>query len=249
MRDLFPMMLDRPETPNVAGSVAYCILAFWSLPFILLLFMMDSFQRPTALCWSEIAYHIINFIVAVAIFRPYLAESFLNVQADLKNVMYVSLTAAGMMCAVILFYLIAYMIVGSEDLYLAALGTLPITEMDLFTLTSDVIRLIPLYGTLCMSILVPVSTSCLYYATAFAPACCKKTWLGYVVVAVFIAIPRIFNAVTFWDPGEQFRLYLMQLPMHLFACWAYQKADTVWAPIFSLSATNILSCLVIHYLF
>lgn len=249
MRKLFPMMIDRPETPHIISSVFYCILAFWTLPFLLLLFMQGSFHNPVTLAWGDIAYHIINFIMALVIFRNYLAESFLNVQADLKHVLTYALTAAALMCTLMMIFMLGYLSTGAEILSLAAFSTLPIAEVELFVLSSEVIYQVPLWGTLCMVILTPVSISCLYYATAFAPGSCNKPWLGYLLVALILAFPRVCNAVTYWDPMEELQLYLIQLPLHLFACWSYQQADTVWAPIISLSVTNLAAILFLFLLF
>ncbi len=249
MRKLFPSMIDRPENANIICGIFYCILAFWTLPFLLLLFMQGSFRNPVTLSWGDIAYHIINFIIALTIFRHYLAESFINVQADFKNILTVALVAGSMMCLLMLIYMIGYLVTGSELLGLAAFGTLPVAEVELFVLSSEIIRQVPLFGILCMTILTPVSISCLFYATAFAPAACNKPWLGYLLVAVILAFPRVCNAVTYWTPTEELLLYLIQLPLHLLACWSYQKADTIWAPIISLSITNLAASLLHLLLF
>lgn len=249
MDKMFPTMIDRPENPNIISSIFYCLLAFWTLPFLLLLFMQGSFQNPVTLAWGDIAYHIINFLMALVIYRNYLAESFLNVQADFKQVLTYALIAAALMCTVMMTYLLGYLATGMDLLSLAAFGTLPIAEVELFVLSSEVIHQVPLFGTLCMTILTPVSISCLYYATAFAPGSCSKPWLGYVLVALILAFPRVCNAVTYWNPAEELQLYLIQLPLHLFACWSYQKADTVWAPVISLSITNLAASLFLRLLF
>ena len=249
MRKLFPMMIDRPENGNIICGIFYCILAFWTMPFLLLLFMQGSFDNPVTLSWGDIAYHIINFIVCLAIFRQYLAESFLNVQADFKNILTISLVAGSMMCLLMLVYIIGYYVTGIPFLGLAAFGTLPVAEVELFVLSSEIVRQVPVFGIICMSVLVPISISCLFYATAFAPAACNRPWLGYLLVALILAFPRVCNAVTYWVPMEQLHLYLIQLPLHLLACWAYQKADTVWAPILCLSITNLAASLLQLLLF
>ena len=153
------------------------------------------------------------------------------------------------MSLLMLIYIIGYYVTGIPFLGLAAFGTLPVAEVELFVLSSEIIRQVPLFGILCMTILTPVSISCLFYATAFAPAACNRPWLGYLLVAVILAFPRVCNAVTYWNPTEELQLYLIQLPLHLLACWAYQKADTVWGPIICLSITNLAAALLHLLLF
>lgn len=249
MKQLFPTMIDRPEKPMVICGIFYCLIAFWTLPFLLLLFMEGSRDNYAALAWGNMGYHIINFIVAICIFRRYLAESFINVQADFKNILTVSLIAGSVMCLIMFLHIIGYFFLGSELMWMAAFGTLPLTEVELFLLSSDVVRQVPIPGLVCMTVLTPISISCLFYSTAFAPAACDRPWLGYLLVALMVAFPRICNGMTHWVASQQVTLYFLQLPLHLLACWSYQKADTIWAPIICLSITNLFSAILQLLLF
>lgn len=241
MQDHFPTMLERPETGTIIGAMFYSILAFFSLPFILLLFMQGSFGDDMVTGIMEIVYHVINFSVAVYIFREYLMDSFDLVRDDRKMFMKtVSMSAA------LIFFLacVLHALFGFSGniLQLSAYGTLPLAEMELFTLSSNLIVINPIWGTLCMVVLAPVTVSCLYYAPVFAPICCKKPWLAYLVTALFLAFPRYCNASTYWDPTQEWILYLTQLPLHMIACWSYQKTDSVWAPIATHALVNLLAC-------
>ena len=44
------------------------------------------------------------------------------------------------------------------------------------------------------------------------------------------------------EGGYMLQIYLMQLPIHLLACWSYHKADTIWAPIATHAIVNLLTC-------
>lgn len=244
MESKFPTMLERPESGQIGASLFYSILAFFSLPFILLLFMQGSFGNEQVTGIVEIVYHVINFLVAVCIYRAYMVESFELVRDDRKGFMRtVSFSAALILfIACVLHALFGY----SEGLLsLSAYGTLPLAEMELFTLSSNLILINPIWGTVCMVILAPVTVSCLYYAAVFAPICCKKPWLAYLVMALFIAFPRYCNAATFWDPATEWTLFFTQLPLHLIACWSYQKTDSIWAPILTHMIVNTVSCVLI----
>lgn len=59
------------------------------------------------------------------------------------------------------------------------------------------------------------------------------------MMAIILAVPRAMNALTFWPLDQEVLLYLAQLPLHMIACYAYQKADTVWAPIAVHTAANL----------
>lgn len=252
MRELFPVMNDRPETPTVMAGFVYAILSFWTFPFLLLLLINDSLNNSTAVSWCEIAYHGINFVVVISLFRSYLADSFFNVEMNLKPFLRTMAVSVGLMIALVAGALAVYAISGSFAAYSLAFNTLPIAEMELFAMSGNLVYYNPIFGTICLVLIVPFTISLIYYATGFAPACNKHPLRGYLIVALVIAIPRILNAVTFWDPAEELTLYLSQLPFHLIACWAYQKTDTVWAPIFTHMAANLLASILIlllQYLF
>lgn len=131
----------------------------------------------------------------------------------------------------------------------AVLFSLPIVELDVFAFPRDLVQDVPLWGTLCTVLLTPVTTACLFYATGFAPTANRKPWLAYLVVALVLLFPRACNAFNFDSLSIELILYLAQLPIHWAACWAYQKTDTVWAPIFTLSCANLLYCLAVILLF
>jgi membrane protease YdiL (CAAX protease family) len=126
-----------------------------------------------------------------------------------------------------------------------AYGMLPLTEVDLFILPCDVVATYPLLGTLCMGFVTPITISCLLYGSVFAPICYKRPVLAYVAMAAYLAFPRFCNAATFWDPATEWTLYFTQLPLHMIACWSYQKADSIWAPVLTHMIVNFFSALLI----
>ena len=195
-------MLDRPETPRIVIGLMYCFLAFFSLPFFMLLLMQGGFEDEGIISGIEIAYHVINFLVAIWIFKDYLKESFLNVRIDTKGFFKTVGTCVTLMITFAFFMFRLFLLQGDELMAMAAFGILPLAEVDLFTLSSYVIIMNPIFGTVCMVVLVPFSISCLYYATSFAPVCCSRPWLAYLVVAVVIAFPRVCNGLTYWLPME-----------------------------------------------
>lgn len=245
MRKLFPVMTDRPETPYVILGYIFAILCFWTLPFLMMVFVHDSLHKTSAVTWGEIIYHVVNFSAVIYLFRGYLAESFFNVDYKPKAFIAVTATCAGLMIGLAIIAFLLYYFTGVPIAFAIVTGSLPLAEMELFMYSGNLIYESPVWGTICMVLIVPFTTSLIYYATGFAPTCNKRPWLAYLVVSLFIAVPRIMNAVTFWDPAEELTLYLAQLPFHLIACWGYEKSDTVWAPIFAHMAFNLLSSILI----
>lgn len=237
--------LDAPERSHIMAGALYAVLCFFSLPFILLLFSIGLDYDAKVISWFEIAFHVLNVIVVGSLFWEYLSDSLLNAQMHKDQFISVVAIAVGLMLGVGLLWHFLMLFAGMDILVLAGFGTIPLSEMDVFTLSADVVLGNKIFGTLCMVLLVPVTTCCLYYAIGFVPAYNVRPWLGYLVLAAAVAFPRVCNALTYWDPVQELVLYLAQLPVHLIACWAYKKIDSIWAPITAIGITNLISSLLL----
>ena len=84
----------------------------------------------------------------------------------------------------------------------------------------------------------------LFYTVGFAPMCCRKPWLGYLMVTVLLLLPPAFDILWRGNGEYVITVFLLQLPMHLIACWAYQMADSVWAPLVTLASFNLITSLI-----
>ena len=249
MENKLPQFLDCPEKQIVITSLIYSFVCFFSFPFLLLLTSIGLHEDLSALSWIEIVFHVFNFLVVIKLFREYLTDSLIALQVNREQVISAAAIVAGGLLAMAVIWYGIYFLTGNDLFYIAAYGTIPISEMDILTLSSFMVIGKPFLGTVCMVVLVPVITGCLYYAVGFCGTYNIRPWLGYLTVALLIAFPRICNGVTYWDPQEQLVLYLAQLPVHLLSCWAYQKTDTVWTPIIAHMITNLIGCLVIIFLY
>ncbi len=236
-------MIDAPEKQNVAASLIYAFFAFFSIPFILLL-MSIGFRDAKNLSWFEIIFHALNAFVLVSLMREYLGFAWWNVRLNKDAVISTVAICAGLMLGVTMLWQAVSQFVPSTYAMTSAQSMLPIVESDLFVTPASVAASNPIFGTLCMVILTPLATSCVYYAAGFARAYNVRPWLGYVVVAVLAAFPRVCAGLTWWEPGTQMTLYFTQLPMHMICCWGYQKTDTIWTPIFSQAAANLIACVI-----
>lgn len=242
MRKLFPSMTECPSQFHVAAGIFYCGFSLISLPFLLLLFMFGSYDNYPVLVWCELIYHALNFVVMVLLYRRHFYDSFLQVELYpgriIKNVL---------LCALVI--VIAALEIsrqaqrGGDSLSsLAIYGALPIVEIEMFALPDLILQVNPVFGVLCFVVFTPVTISCLYYGTVFAPICNRRPWLAYLVTAVVIFLPRLCNGLTHWVLEQQVMLYLCQLPIHMVACWSYQKNDTIWAPIGVHMTANLVGC-------
>lgn len=239
MGPIFPPMNDRPEKWMPAVLVAYWILAFAVIPVWLPMITAGLWGSAQFNSWVDVIYHAVNAVVVAGILKDYAWESLLEVQLDPKKFLKTVGTAVLIMLA------IAILLVPGD--YLGQVY--PIQPMTIAAMPGVMVKQLPVIGTLCNAVFAPISVTGLLYAAGFAPMCCRKTWLGYLVLPLVLLGPVIFEIL--WRGLSDYVIptYLLHLPMHLIACWSYQKADTVWAPLATLSVFNLVTSLINLYCF
>ena len=245
MKIKLPVILDAPERPQIIVAAIYGILSFFSLPYICLLFLVGPESTPAAVSWFEIGFHVLNFGVIVSIFRETLVDAFWSARLDKGSLLPTIAIGSAAILGISQLFRFLLQLLGGNAMIIAAFGALPLSEMEMFYLSADLIYANPLFSTLCMVLLTPVTVSCLYYAVGFVPAFNVKPWLGYLVVCAIIAFPLIGNAATVWDTPTEIVLYLSRLPLYLIACWSYRRTNNLWTPICIHAITNLISSLYI----
>lgn len=241
------IMLDQPDRDAVGGAAAYGLFSYVMIPFVLF-WVSYGFNGDLNFRFAgQLVHHGINFAVALWLFRDYLRDAFITVQTETAMVLRAAVQAAVKIG--IYFAALWTFLPGRGNYFCTSLlfGALPVGEVDLLMFSIDFISISPIIASLVLILLTPVTTTCLFYAMGFAPVCYRKPWLAYVVVALVLAIPRIINSLLFWGAEQEFAIYLGQLPIHLLACRAYQKSDTVWAPVFCLMAANLIACVFLIF--
>lgn len=231
IKRLFPEMTDRPDKGMFMAVIIFGFIAFILLPVVAVMLGLDVWSDLGTLAWIELVYHVFNAAIAAAMFKTYLGESFFNVQLYTKRfVKTVAVATLAMLTLALTFWF---------DLGIPFVDAYPINELSITVTSGLMVQELPVWGTLLHTLAAPFGVACIFYATGFAPFCCKKPWLGYLVVAAVAAIPSALDVNWRGDGELVWFIYFLQLPMHLIACWAYQKADTIWAPITCLAIFNL----------
>lgn len=249
MKKHFPLMMNAPEKGIGFAAFIYGVLCFFSVPFLILLFMHQLLNDPIILSWIEIGYPVFNFFILIPMYRQYLSDSLFEARIDWKRIAEIVAICAIVIVGLFVGLVQLFPLVASEELLLVLNNMVPVTEMDLFWTSGSVVATFPLWGTLCMVLIVPFVTVLIYYASFFASICCDRPWVAYLVVIVVTALPRIANATTFWAPEPQMILYFTRLPIHLLSCWTFQKTDNVWTPIALHMVVNLVSSLLFLLMF
>lgn len=246
IRTNFPEMTERLNAGYVFGIFMYWMLSFVLFPFVVPLLAVGSWDDPWSLSWIDCIYYAVNGLLMLMLLKEHLRETWFNVEVNAKEFAKTVAIAIG---------LTACWIVGSVSIAGAlfqntgwALEAFPMSEMWQTMSTRILIKYNPVVGTICLTLFVPFTFTGMFYATGFAPACCKKPWLGYITVTLVTIAPVLFEM--FWrETGELvFYPYILRLPVHWLACWAYQKTDCVWAPLFVLAPIQLLSSIAIMLL-
>lgn len=241
MKKYFPEMYDSPEKGTHFVGIFYWLVCYMMIPFVTTLVVYDSWNDLKVVSWVDLAVYLLNFIVMVTVFGKYLADSVLNVQINKKGFLKTALPTA-----LVVFLIEARLLLWGIDFgWSATLWVYPVSETSVLLQTGAIVLKNPVFGILAMTVLTPLTVSCMFYAAVFAPLCCKNPAVAYPVTALMLLLPRLFNG--WWLDGWSYELwiYALQLPIHLIACWSYQKTDTVWTPITVLSISNLLMCLLL----
>lgn len=239
LKRVFPQMTDRPEKGMAIALVFYGFMSFMLMPLMFVYMGADIWNKKDMVVWLDLVYHTLNGAIVGAMFLSHLRESFLTVQLYTKKF----LTTVAI--ATLIMLTIALEVHFHQGIW--AGNAYPIHVLPIAMSPGMMVRQLPLWGTLCQTLLSPFAVAGIFYAAGFASWSCKKPWLGYLVVPFVVAIPLALDVN--WRGGAEYAIlsYLLQLPIHLVACWSYQKADTIWAPITCLAIFNLgtsLLCLL-----
>ena len=246
MNKLFPSMTSKPETIQIFAIIPCWIWVFVLLPMFMPFLGLGLWEQWELSVWLEIGYHVANGILMLVIMLSYLKEEWFMVTTDVSHYLKHVILTVGLIAGAELLLLGTLFICGVniDDM----LECLPIVEMSVSHTPLFTVELQPIYGTIALSVFAPISICALFYCLGFAPVCYHKPWLAYLCVAAITLIPPVIDIL--WRGEAAFVLggYLVQLPIHLLACWSYQKTDNVWTPLLSLVITNLLASIVLPLL-
>ncbi|MBQ8260345.1 MAG: hypothetical protein IJY97_12375 [Clostridia bacterium] len=246
MNKLFPSMTSKPETIQIFAIIPCWLWVFVLLPMFMPFLGLGLWEQWELSVWLEIGYHVANGILMLVIIFSYLKEEWFMVTTDVSHYLKHVMLTVGLIAGAELLLLGTLFICGVniDDM----LECLPIVEMSVSHTPLFTVELQPIYGTIALSVFAPISICALFYCLGFAPICYHKPWLAYLCVAAITLIPPVIDILWRGDAAFVLGGYLVQLPVHLLACWSYQKTDNVWTPLLSLVITNLLASIVLPLL-
>lgn len=244
---MFPIMLEEPDPHTVGTGLAYWLFAFLlmpaliSLPLISGLGLTDDGNEV----WFEMGYHGINFVVVFLIFFGYLRDALFTAWLNFKKIFGTAALCAAAIVVLKLVVMVLAVFTGNALFAEVSFGTLLTTEADLMFYSTALMAEQPLWGTLFAVLLAPMTVSCLYYGSVFAPVCTSRPKLAYLLAALTPVLARLLQVFALWSMQQQMAIYIIQIPIHLIACWSYQKTDTIWTPILTHLLSNLALALLL----
>ena len=239
MGKLFPGMTSKPEKFKVLSLIPCWIWVFVLLPMFMPFLGLGLWEQDEFSVWLEIGYHVANGVAMFLLMRSYLSDEWFMVTTAVPFYLkHIALTV-GLMMVTELGLLVALSLFGVD--ITAFVNGLPVVELTVCHTPLSLVTLEPIFGTITLSVFAPISICVLFYCFGFSPVCYKKPWLAYLCIAVITLIPPVVDILWRGAATLVLSVYLIQLPIHLLACWSYQKTDNVWTPLVSLVITNLLT--------
>lgn len=236
---IFPQMFSMPNKIKIFALIPCWLWTFVLFPMFMPFVGLGLWEEVESSAWLDIFYHISNGILVLFIIGDYLKDDWFMVTTDVRHYLkHVALTV-GIILVVDFALLICIHTFGFDIAYM--LESLPITEMSLSQTSLLLVSTKPIFGTIALSLFSPITICGLFYCLGFAPICNKKPWLAYLCIVVITIIPPAIDILWRGDIALSLCGYIICLPIHLMACWSYQKTDNVWTPLISLVITNLLT--------
>lgn len=247
MEKIFPSMCSKPEKFKIIAIIPCWIWAFVLFPMYMPFLGLGLWEQWEISSFLEIGYHVVNGIIMLLLMWSYLKEEWFMVTTAVRYYLkHVALTV-GLMLGTELMLLGAMSLYGFDINYI--LEELPVAEMSVSHSPLLLVLVDPVFGTIALSVFAPITVCSLFYCLGFAPVCYHKPWLAYLCIAVITMIPPVVNILWRDEVVSSIFGYIAHLPIHMLACWSYQKTDNVWTPIVSLAGANLLMSLAQIFLF
>lgn len=246
MNNLFPSMCSKPEKFHIIVLIFCWVWVFVLLPMYMPFLGLGLWDQNELSVWLDIGYHVANGLLLLCIIGGYLKEEWFMVTTAFRFYLkHIALTV-GLIAGVELVLLGTLFICGFDIANM--LNNLPVVEMTVSQTPLLLISVKPILGAMTLTVFAPISICALFYCVGFAPVCYKKPWLAYLCITVITLIPPIIDILWRGQADLVLSGYLVQLPIHLLACWSYQKTDNVWTPLLSLATFNLLASVVLPFI-
>ena len=189
----------------------------------------DMLSAPLSDTQMNIALFALEFLFATIIFRKFLKASARSaLRTPFRCLRFAAL-------GLLLYYIGSFLVglvIGSVDSDFSN-----INDSNISVLAQDNYTLI----FLCTVLLVPVTEELLYRGLIFRGLQKKNRLIAYLVSAAVFSLIHVVGYIGMTSTTTLLLCFLQYLPAGLSLAWAYEKADTIWAPILMHMTVNQIS--------
>lgn len=184
---------------------------------------------PVSDAQMNIALFVLEFLLATVIFRKFLRASARRALGSPFRCL--RFAALGLLLYYIGSFVVS-LVIGYIDSDFSNINdsNISILAQDNYTLMF-----------LCTVLLVPVTEELLYRGLIFRGLQKKNRLLAYLVSAAVFSLIHVVGYIGLTSTTTLLLCLLQYIPAGLSLCWAYEKADTIWAPILMHMTVNQIS--------
>ncbi len=184
---------------------------------------------PVSDAQMNIALFVLEFLLATVIFRKFL-------RASARRALGSPFRCLRFAALGLLLYYIGSFVVGLVIGYIDS-DFSNINDSNISILAQDNYTLM----FLCTVLLVPVTEELLYRGLIFRGLQKKNRLVAYLLSAVVFSLIHVVGYIGLTSTTTLLLCLLQYIPAGLSLCWAYEKADTIWAPILMHMTVNQIS--------
>lgn len=176
--------------------------------------------------WLNFVYYLINFTAVILIFHTFLKKSLETAGENFWRLLQAVLL--GFVCYYGASLLLAGLIQRLQP------GFSNVNDGTIARLSREGYYLMAV-GTV---VLVPPAEECLYRGVVFRWLYARSRWVAYVLSTLLFCAIHVMGYVGSYDAGTLALCFLQYIPAGVCLAWAYETADTIFAPILIHAAIN-----------
>ena len=201
---------------------------------LLIVWTAKLLSLPLSELGLNFIYFVLNFIVVVAVFGPFLARDLRHFGRHFWSCIGDSLVGFVVYWAANMFFSIwvALCFPNFSNANDAAIQTMA-TENYKLILVSTVI-------------LVPIVEETLYRGVIYGTFARRSSVLGYILSAALFSAIHVVGYICQLSPGHLLVSFLQYLPAALTLTWSYAKSGTIFVPILIHTALNLLAAVAMR---
>lgn len=219
----------------VGGGVYFFLYLYFVPLAIAAIFTLLGWdmKAPATQMWINISYFSVNLLAMILIFHRFLYKNLENIG---KNFW-------GFVQAVILGWVLYQVSSYLVSLALSWLcPTLENLNNDLFEDQAKTNFLVTALGTV---FLAPLTEECLFRGLIFQGLHSKNRWVAYILSALAFSLLHVLGYIEQYTWWQMALVTLQYLPGGIALAWAYEKSDTIFAPVVLHMIVNAISMGVI----